>query len=102
MKDHSKIPVTVDADLEDLVPDFLLRKKEDAYAIIRLLAEGDYDRIRILGHSMKGAGGGYGFHRITEIGGEIEKAALSKDRDKIVSGVDSLTDFLERVDIIYA
>ena len=101
MDDQNKTRVIVDSDLEDLVPDFLVRKKEDVDTIVSLLENGDFGQIRILGHSMKGAGGGYGFHRITEIGAIIEDAALIKNRDKILEIAGVLRDYLGNIEVVY-
>ncbi|TDJ68612.1 MAG: Hpt domain-containing protein, partial [Proteobacteria bacterium] len=56
-----KIIVNIDPDLEDLIPGFLNNRAHDVRAINDLLDAEDFGAIRLLGHSMKGAGGGYGF-----------------------------------------
>ena len=53
--------------------------------------------IRIIGHSMKGAGGGYGFDEITTLGAQIEDAALAHDVSQIEKSTDLLEDYLGRV-----
>ena len=39
------------------------------------LAGSDHDALRVLGHRLKGSGGGYGISQLTEIGTRIEEAA---------------------------
>jgi len=94
----NKIIVHVDPDLEDLIPGFLSNRAKDVESIRALLDSDDLDQIRILGHSMKGAGGGYGFDRITEIGGVIETAALAGDVSVIRDANEQLADYLARVE----
>ena len=50
---------------------------------------------------MKGSGGGYGFMPISNIGEAIEKAAKNKDRNSIKNHLTELSDFLERVTLVY-
>ena len=35
------IPVTIDADLEDLIPDYLENRRQDCQAVLQLLEQGD-------------------------------------------------------------
>ena len=94
---EDKIIVNIDPDLEDLIPTFLQNRHNDIDSMRTALTEDNFDTIRIIGHSMKGAGGGYGFDPITEIGGEIEHAALAKDKTVIEAGVVKLADYLARI-----
>ena len=95
------VQVTVDKDLEDLVPGFLANRERDIEKINSLLAKADFDGIRIVGHSMKGSGGGYGFEFITEIGTGLERAAMTGDSDAIRKAVLELQQYLKQVEIVY-
>ena len=77
-------------------------RQEDIAAIKNALTAGDFESIRVLGHSMKGSGGGYGFDRITEIGRAIEESAQNKDPAAILAHIDELADYLSRVEIVYS
>ena len=96
-----RITVRIDRDLEDIVPAFLANRQKDLQTIRSALAEHDFDAIRVLGHRMKGDGGGYGFDRITEIGGVMELAASRRDYPAIEQHTAELEDFLTRVTVIY-
>jgi HPt (histidine-containing phosphotransfer) domain-containing protein len=96
-----RIVVSVDAELEDLVPGFLENRRSDVAKIRTALLTGDFDVIRVLGHSMKGSGGGYGFDAITTIGRTIEDAAKARDSESIARAVDELFDYLQRVDVVF-
>jgi HPt (histidine-containing phosphotransfer) domain-containing protein len=95
------VQVTVDKDLEDLVPGFLANRERDIEKINSLLAKADFDGIRIVGHSMKGSGGGYGFEFITEIGAGLERAAMTGNSDAIRKAVLELQQYLKQVEIVY-
>ncbi len=96
-----KIIVSVDPDLEELIPEFLEMRQEDIQSMLGSLEKGDYKNIELLGHSMKGSGGGYGFDGITDIGRSIEVAAKEANSEEIKKWINELTDYLERVEIIY-
>lgn len=102
MGNGERIVVTVDADLKDLIPGFLQTRHEDVAAITAALEAGDWDAVYILGHSMKGSGGGYGFDEISAIGAVIETAAKAKDAAAAKTGAARLADYLGRIDIQYA
>ncbi len=96
-----KIVVKIDPDIQAIVPGFLKNKQNDVNKIHAALEKGDFGTIRILGHSMKGDGGGYGFDRISELGAIIEEAAKGKQADTIRTTVSELSDFLTRVEVVY-
>ncbi len=96
-----KIIVRVDPDLEDLIPGFLENRHKDIRSVVEALAGDDYAAIAKIGHSMKGVGGGYGFDAITDIGRSIEQAAKDKNPDKIKASLDTLSDYLGRIAIVF-
>jgi len=80
---EQKITVRIDPDLADLIPDFLEGRRQDVAAILKSLEQNDTETIRILGHNMKGCGGGYGFDAITDLGRSLEQAAKTGDVEEI-------------------
>lgn len=97
-----KIIVQCDPDLEDLIPGYISNRNRDIVAIGECLELGDFDKIRTLGHSMKGSGGGYGFNHISVLGSQIENAALAKDIKKIEHAIKGLEDYINRVEVVYS
>ena len=83
-----------------LIPKYLQNRQRDLEVLSDALAKQDYDSIRRLGHSMKGSGGGFGFHEITTIGDGIEKAALDKCNDTIQSNIQELTSYLACIHVV--
>jgi HPt (histidine-containing phosphotransfer) domain-containing protein len=96
-----KIVVQVDADLEDLIPGYLQNRHKDADAILQALEQQDFESIRVLGHTMKGTGGGYGFDAITDIGRALEEAAKSQNPQAIQQGLADLRDYLQAVEVVF-
>lgn len=96
-----RITVQIDRDLQDIVPIFLANRQRDLQTLRSALAQQDFETIRVLGHRMKGDGGGYGFDKISEIGGVMELAAARHDQPAIERHTAELEDFLVRVTIVY-
>ncbi len=99
--DSNKIIVHIDPDLKELIPEYLENRHQDVESITQSLIDEDFEKIRLLGHSMKGSGGGYGFNPITEIGKSIEEAAIEKNPETIKNSIDGLSSYLNRVEISY-
>ena len=90
----------VERSLEELVPVYLQRRANDVVAIREAIDAGDFETAKILGHSMKGSGGGYGFDDITEFGARIEQSAAEGDAGKTLEVVGLLEDYLGCVEIV--
>ena len=102
IKESSKrIQVTIEKDLEELIPGFLENRRNDISNIKNALEKSDFDTIQRIGHDMKGLGGGYGFDAITDMGAELEMAAKKKDNKIIRKQVVELLSYLDKIDIIY-
>jgi histidine phosphotransfer protein HptB len=101
LRQEAKIIVQVDPDIADLIPGFLENRHKDIKTMGEALTEGDFETIRILGHSMKGAGGSYGFDAITDIGKSLEQAAIAKDAGGIKKSVQELSAYLDCIEVVY-
>lgn len=89
--------VTIDRDLEDLIPGFMQRRREDVASLRASLSAGRWEDIRISGHSMKGTGGGYGFEEISAIGAALETAATTRDEAETSRLIERLEQYLDDV-----
>ncbi len=98
---EEKIKVIVDADLEELIPDFMEMTLADVEGLKAAVEAGDAGKARSIGHSLKGSGGGYGFDEISEIGAKIENLAKTGSIDGVAALVARLEDYLARVEIAY-
>jgi len=97
--DSESIIVKVDAELEDLIPGFMKRRREDVAAMRSSLDAGDLEKIRIAGHSMKGTGGSYGFDELSVLGAALENAAVAGETARIPEIIDRLENYLDRVEV---
>ena len=98
---NSKISVTIDIDLVDLIPGFLANRGKDLSTLQSALESLDFTVIQSIGHSLKGVGGGYGFDRMSEIGASIENAARYKHVDQLKELITSYSDYLARVEVSF-
>lgn len=99
--DHPTWIVQVDPDIADLVPGFLENRRKDVVRAREALTNGDLSSLAMLGHTMKGAGAGYGFDEITVIGAAMETAAKQSDRDAVQVSIGRLEQYLDHVDVRY-
>lgn len=97
----ARIIVHIDPDLEAIIPGFLANRQRDLSTIDACMKQGDFGTIGLLGHRMKGDGGGYGFEQISTIGHNMEQAALKKDLITLQQQYEDLEDFLARVTVVY-
>jgi hypothetical protein len=96
-----KFVIHVDPDLFDLMPGFLANKRADALKIVAAAGNSDYESLRTIGHRIKGEGGGYGLNGISDIGAELERAAIDSDLAAVHRCAEKLSVYLDSIDIVF-
>lgn len=96
-----RIIVEVDQDLQEIIPAFLHNRANDIADLKKAVEVEQFEHIRIVGHTLKGIGSGYGFDLISDIGLALEQAAKSGNSVAITKTIQELETYLELVDIIY-
>jgi PAS domain S-box-containing protein len=99
IREHTVIRVRPEPRVADLVPDFLHHRRQEVVAMLAALDTGDFATVTSLGHGMKGAGTGYGFQAVTDIGAALEEAAARADAGASRMWIDELSRYLDRVEI---
>jgi two-component system, sensor histidine kinase and response regulator len=94
----ARVHVAVTPTVAPLVPNFLANRKKDAIAARSALRRRDFHALWVLAHTMKGLGASYGFDGISEIGAEMEQAALAHDEAALGRALDALDRYLLQVD----
>ena len=97
--DQDPIMVRVDAEIADLIPIYLGRRRAELIEAEAALARGDLELLRSIGHTLKGSGGGFGFDALTDLGGELEEASKAGNTDVVANCLLRLRDFLARVQV---
>jgi HPt (histidine-containing phosphotransfer) domain-containing protein len=100
-KAEGTITVYIDQGLEEIVPGFLENRRRDVQTVETALEQNDFNTICVIGHRMRGDGGGYGFDAISTIGEGMEQAAARQDKEAIRRHLSSLVDFLARITVVY-
>lgn len=93
--------VTVAKDLQDLIPVFMSNRHQELDALRVALAAADFEKLRQLGHRMKGVGSSYGFVHVSTLGKYIEEGARSGDRVALQASISEYDDYLSKVQIAY-
>lgn len=97
---QGKIIVKVGRDIGEIVPLFLECRRSDLLKIRQALQNGDYETIRKLGHNIKGAGGGFGFDAVSELGIQIEAAAEKQNGEIVGKYAEELAGYLLHVEVV--
>jgi CheY-like chemotaxis protein len=71
--------VELPPEVRALVPGYLKGRLEDIQQLAESLGNSDFERIRVIGHNLKGSGSSYGFPEITAIGLRLQSAGESRD-----------------------
>jgi signal transduction histidine kinase/HPt (histidine-containing phosphotransfer) domain-containing protein len=71
--------VELPPEVRALVPDYLKGRTHDIQQLAEALENSDFERIRVIGHNLKGSGSSYGFPEITAIGLRLQTAGEERD-----------------------
>lgn len=93
--------VHVEADFEPLLPKFMTNRKKEVVTMREALAQQDFETVRKVAHGMKGAGGSYGFDRVTAMAAVIEQAAKTETSPTIEAELAQLGHYLEQVQVVF-
>lgn len=94
-----KIIIKVDPELKDIIPNYLQNRRKDLAAMPGLLKDENFEPLRVMGHKLRGSGGGYGLHFLTAFGSRLEAAALNKDRQAVEALTEELGAFLGSLEL---
>lgn len=93
--------ITIDPDLEDLVPGYLEKRRKDIEKFQQYLEEKNFEELRSMGHKVKGSGGGYGFNGLSLIGADIENAAKASDENSLKKHLEKYEIYIKGVKVVY-
>lgn len=100
-RDEDPLVVRVDADLEDLMPSFIMNRRMDIQTIGNALGAEDFLTLRRVGHNLHGAGAAFGFDRVSAIGAQLEEAALASNPQGVRVAAEELAAYMRRALIVY-
>lgn len=97
----SKSIVEIDADLQDLVPQFVENRKKDIETLRELVQKDDLEAISQLAHKIKGAAAGYGFNELSDLAAQMEKASKTQDHHPLSGLVQQMETHFLNIEIQY-
>jgi HPt (histidine-containing phosphotransfer) domain-containing protein len=86
-----------DPDMAAIIQQFVSRLPDQLAAMRDTLAKTQYEDLRRLAHTLKGAGGSYGYPLLTEVSAILENAAKSQDFANAQAALDALTTAVQAV-----
>src|SRR5260370_36042950 len=88
-----------DPDFRELLVEFAAAMPERRDGLIGAQRSGEYDLLRTRAHQLKGAGGGFGFPRLTELATALEKACLTREPIEIVDALERVVGYLNQITV---
>lgn len=93
--------VEVDAELADLIPQYVSNRWSDLAFARQLLGNGDFYLLSRMAHRIRGSAASYGFSRLGEIASMLEEAADREDAAAVDAQLEAYDAFLRSVRIDY-
>jgi len=84
--------------LAERIPAYLENCRQNVIAIRAAIDRSDFGAAIILGHNLRGSGGGFGFSAITDFGAGIELASEGKNGREVRSILGDLSSYLDRAE----
>ena len=95
---NNKQGFKVDSVVQRLLPNYIKSRRLEVFQLQRLLAENSFDKIRLIGHNLRGSGGLYGLDPISEFGQQLEENAINCNQVAIEKAIQALHYFLNGLD----
>ena len=89
------VPTAMNTKFASRAPEFLLNCQKNVAALIHALNISDFQTVKYLSHSMRGAGGMFGFPAITDICAALQDAAECLDDKSSRKHVSELSEYLD-------
>ena len=86
-----------DQKIADRAPAYLEHCRQNLIVMRTALAREDHEAVLVIGHNMRGSGGGFGFQPITDIGAALEQAADTGNIVEMGAQLDALSRYLDGV-----
>ena len=96
MSRQVRVPVL----LAPAIPRFFARMDEQIERLEAALAAGDFATAGRIGHNLKGTGGGFGFHAVSESGARMQGLAEAADAGGLAAEIGWLKDYLASVEVV--
>lgn len=82
-----------------LMAQYLANRQEDLQKLRDAVTRDDFEAVRLTGHNMHGSGSSYGLDRISELGRDLETAAIEHDKPAISELISALESYVRTLHI---
>ncbi len=86
-----------DEEYQDLIELFVNSIPDKINQIKQFHQDKDFEKLKFLSHQLKGAAGGFGFPKLTDIAEDLELVCINKSTDKLDEKVDTLLKYLSSI-----
>lgn len=97
-----KFKITVDKDIEEIVPMFLENRLKDIEQLKAFIEQQDITQIEVISHKLAGNAGSYGFTDLGLIGAKMEQACKDKDMNEIQNKFQEFVNYMNNLEVEYA
>jgi HPt (histidine-containing phosphotransfer) domain-containing protein len=88
-----------DPEFRELLVEFAAAMPERRDGLIGAYRTGEYDLLRTRAHQLKGAGGGFGFPRLTEMAAALEKACVEHEPVGIAEALEQVVRYVNQISV---
>lgn len=96
----AKYFVKIDAEIREIIPEFLARRRQEVNRLRELLRDQEYINLQMMGHRLKSNSESYGFMQLGLLGRNLENAALAESANRAATAIDEIEDFLNNVELV--
>jgi HPt (histidine-containing phosphotransfer) domain-containing protein len=88
-----------DPDFRELLEEFAAAMPVRRDGLVDAHRRAAYDLLQTRAHQLKGAGGGFGFPRLSELAADLEKACQGQNPAKIAATLEAVVRYLNRITV---
>lgn len=82
-----------------LMDQYLANRQTDLGQLREAVNNDDFEAVRLKGHNMHGSGSSYGLDRISELGKDLELAAIEHDKPAVLELISALESYVRTLHI---
>jgi len=83
-----------------LMAQYLANRQDDLRKLRDAVSSEDFETVRLTGHNMHGSGSSYGLDRISELGRDLETAAIEHDKTAVSQLISALESYVRTLNIV--
>src|SRR5262245_36637958 len=88
-----------DPGFRELLEEFAAAMPVRRDGLLEAHQKADWELLRTRAHQLKGAGGGFGFPRLSELAADLESACRAHDSAQIAGALEAVVGLLNRVSV---